>query len=666
MGIAKNRYGYYLFINGSLARKVASGRRRDTAMEPPGRSSVRMDIGYDDGNEESAWRKNDDGADNDIDGKATDDDDDVFLKGDRRNNHPNMEQQQQQQRGKQAAAPNDNDRGDRIPTGATAATDEDFSSSRSETGETANKSNNNWKVAGKQGDDSLFRDEHKTDMERQQQREEASCDAPEKFVPAAPLAGSTNVQTASAVAAAVATTPTTSSTTTRTTAALTRRPPPPETLNFKDQVRDAAPPIVLVVDAQAVEEESVATAVLWHNDSNTTGSENRNNNLYHHNAVSSMATGFSSTSARDRPLPAYSRTFDATEDLIQQGFPTGLALELQQTRESFPLRLWVVDNSGSMLNSDCTRVVEAENGKMEVIKCSRWNELQCTVQRQARLARILHATTSFRLLNQSRVAESVSEFTVNNLDSDVELANEVMMSTKPDGVTPLTEHIHEMRNRIAAIQNDLVANGRKAVVVIATDGLPSDQFGESPYEVREEFCNAIKMLQLLPVWIVIRLCTSENAVLKYYQKLDKQLERPLECISNYTNEAKEIRKCNAWLNYGLPLHRCREMGFHNRIFDLLDERELTLEEMRECLDLLFGATAFVGAPDIYTEWKAFAAFFAIVIRREKRQWCPHSKRLEDWIDLRKLNLIYGGGLVGSIRRRMVTTMTSSSSSSSSS
>jgi len=39
-------------------------------------------------------------------------------------------------------------------------------------------------------------------------------------------------------------------------------------------------------------------------------------------------------------------------------------------------------------------------------------------------------------------------------------------------------------------------------------------------------------------------------------------------------EAAEVTKENPWLNYALPLHRLREFGFHDRVFDILDERPL--------------------------------------------------------------------------------------------
>jgi hypothetical protein len=453
--------------------------------------------------------------------------------------------------------------------------------------------------------------------------------------------------------------------------------PIPSNLHFKDQVRDVIEPVIVEVVEGAADTDAVPFNAAGAQPYPVPPGSPRQASMsvdppsrsIQASSVQvgppSMSMHSSSLNVAPTSMPGASQSMlqdtewhddkDAVARLVREKFPIGLAQELQKSKLSFPLRLWVVDNSGSMLNSDCSRVVEMEGsggGKMDVIKCNRWNELQHTVQRQAQLAQILGATTTFRLLNKSRTPGSVDEFTVHNLESEVEHANYVMASTRPDGVTPLTEHIVAIHDRIAAMQDELVANGQRVAVVIATDGIPSDKYGESPDEVRMAFCEALKTLQTLPVWIVLRLCTTEKEVIKFYQKMDKHLERPLECIANYTNEGKEIRTFNSWLNYALPLHRCREMGYHHRVFDLLDERELTIEELREFLELLFGASAMANAPNIHSDWKNFVSFLNTVVQNEERQWCPHTKKLEAWIDLRKLNGVYGGGLLGSIRRKV--------------
>ena len=59
----------------------------------------------------------------------------------------------------------------------------------------------------------------------------------------------------------------------------------------------------------------------------------------------------------------------------------------------------------------------------------------------------------------------------------------------------------------------LRSTGQKAVVVIATDGESSDG----------DLAQAMKPLEQLPVWVVVRLCTDEDNVCDYWNGIDKVL-----------------------------------------------------------------------------------------------------------------------------------------------
>uniref|UniRef100_A0A7S2EDQ8 Uncharacterized protein n=1 Tax=Ditylum brightwellii TaxID=49249 RepID=A0A7S2EDQ8_9STRA len=85
------------------------------------------------------------------------------------------------------------------------------------------------------------------------------------------------------------------------------------------------------------------------------------------------------------------------------------------------------------------------------------------------------------------------------------------------------------------------------------------------------------------------------------------------------------------------------MGFHDRIFDLLDERALTRSELRDFCFLLFGEENFDGVPDPSAEWAVFLRCISDLVTREDFQWNPIKKKLAPWIDLKKLNRMYGGG-----------------------
>jgi len=116
---------------------------------------------------------------------------------------------------------------------------------------------------------------------------------------------------------------------------------------------------------------------------------------------------------------------------------------------------------------------------------------------------------------------------------------------------------------------------------------------------------------------------------------------------DFAAEGEEVRECNKWLTYGLPLHRMREMGFHHRIFDLLDERKLSKDELRDFFRILFGRGPMDEAPDPEGDWKGFCETVSRLLAKEKKQYSPHTKRMEPWIDMKRLNKEYGhGGMFG--------------------
>jgi hypothetical protein len=117
----------------------------------------------------------------------------------------------------------------------------------------------------------------------------------------------------------------------------------------------------------------------------------------------------------------------------------------------------------------------------------------------------------------------------------------------------------------------------------------------------------------------------------------------LEVLDDFVAEAKEIQETNIWLNYGLPLHRMREMGFYSKLFDLLDERKLSKDELREFFRLLFGTSNMDSVPDPEGDWKGFCDAIERLSHKEGKTWNPITKRMDYWVDVRKLKRAYKKG-----------------------
>jgi len=277
--------------------------------------------------------------------------------------------------------------------------------------------------------------------------------------------------------------------------------------------------------------------------------------------VSESLPAASHTAAFAQPAPnvAEGQAMLATK----HSFPRGLLQSMEASVQTFPLRMWLVDNSGSMIHTGGSRILTSGN-KIIRVGATRWAELGDSVAMASEITIAMGARTDFHLLNPTPTGQF---FTV-GYDNDrcgippnqmCDLAGiAAVMSESPRGRTPLTEATQRIVSAISPMKDKLIANGQQVVVVIATDGLPDDS---------HTFLTALQGLQSLPVWTVVRLCTDEDHVVEYWSELDKHLEAPLEVLDDLMGEAKEIAAVTPWLTYGPPLHYAREFGCKNKLFD---------------------------------------------------------------------------------------------------
>lgn len=365
------------------------------------------------------------------------------------------------------------------------------------------------------------------------------------------------------------------------------------------------------------------------------------------NVGSQVARGFA-------PLSLSVRSADGVDEgqierLKDQGFTSGLARSLSSTKASFPLRIWIIDNSGSMQKDDGHRIVETRRkNDVKIVPCTRWDEIRECVSYHLQMAALLKAPTNFRLLNHPGAGVGSQQFGIaeagpESVDSDLQNATLIMNKTRPGGVTPLTQHIREIHSIVDAMTPQLVSEGKRVAIIIATDGLPTDDRGTGGEHIKQQFVQSLRLLEGLPVWVVIRLCTDETDVVDFYNELDEELELSMEVLDDFVGEAEEVHEENPWLNYCLPLHRLREMGYHERIFDMMDERMLTKGELRDFCVLLFGLDQMDGVPDPSVDWIGFMKSIESLLKRESSQWNPIKQKVMPWIDMKKLHKCYGDG-----------------------
>lgn len=343
--------------------------------------------------------------------------------------------------------------------------------------------------------------------------------------------------------------------------------------------------------------------------------------------------------APEKPAPAswfpiwHGVDHDGAAELCEKrGFPKGLAKQISESLVHTPLHFWIVDNSYSMCATDGKRMAQDKR----ILRCSRTDELRDEVLDHFELSTIVNARTDFHHLNRPTSGNQFVTLTSTTDCSGCAYAgatfspcNEaraaLSKAIEPCGSTPLTEAVNQILSQLAPLAPGMRARGERAVVVIATDGMPNHP---------SAFLQALAQLQArCPVWIVVRLCTSDPSIVHYWSELDKQLEAPLEVIDDVFGEAEEIGRVNDWLAYGPQLHAARLFGLHHKLFDVLDEHELLPSQVRELAELLLGCDKL---PDPELDLEAFAAALEKELESAPLTYDARRKAMAKWIDVRWL------------------------------
>lgn len=280
---------------------------------------------------------------------------------------------------------------------------------------------------------------------------------------------------------------------------------------YEGDTNGGAPVTAVAQPVSALSSSSIATAkavVETNCDSDILKSESSTN-------ICDWPVGLRNLIVKSFDLPT--QEAEATPFLKEHEWPVGLQKSLFNSCKKIPIRFFIVDDSGSMGTSDGKRVVGA-GSNTKVIECTRWAEVTSSLMFHAELAEKMRTPTEFRLLNG---ADPIIVGLEGDNGESLKFLKEVF-DESPGGKTPLCAQIAGVVKEIKAIQDVLRSAGKKACVVIVTDGEATDG----------DVAAALKPLEDLPVWVVIRLCTDEVNVIKYWQDIDRVLELELDVLDD--------------------------------------------------------------------------------------------------------------------------------------
>ena len=335
--------------------------------------------------------------------------------------------------------------------------------------------------------------------------------------------------------------------------------------------------------------------------------------------------------------------------LQELGYPNGLCRALSQAAQVYAKRYWIIDDSLSMSTKDGhfllhTPQKHGKEDRIEQAPCSRWNELQETVLQHSLLALHLEIPTDFRLLNHAaghfRIPRTLGHKQRSSLPSpltDVQHAQKLLSRTKPRGVTPLTARLRTVHKELSQSVLPKLESNKKVAIVLATDGLPTnaDDHGSSTLQAKQDFHQALKALPEQQISVVIRLCTDDTDVVSYYNQLATNLPH-VQVLDDYWAEAEQVQAHNPWLNYGLVLHRIREMGCcgHVPLLSALAQRPLTPDEVAE-----FVAFVLDWRHEIPPTWDNLVQTVDQHANDVNAHvWNPMTGQMDPWFDLKKYHI----------------------------
>lgn len=293
----------------------------------------------------------------------------------------------------------------------------------------------------------------------------------------------------------------------------------------------------------------------------------------------------------------------------ETGINYGLAEALAKEDAEIGLRLFLLDNSGSTAQGD-GHVLQSLGGSgyCESIPATRWEEVCSLAIDQATWNASLGVRCEFLLLNSPDPdnPEEGRDFSVvdprmGHVADQVRRLYMLLEKNGPKGVTPITPRLQSLQRRL--LHGSSIPVGARVYLCIVTDGLPtSTKSGNSSHGDRVALVEQLRQfIASLNACVVVRLCSDDDDVIDFYNSVDEEMELAVDILDDIQGEGQEVFKAgNGWFAYTPLIHRIREGGTTNKLFDLIDERPLNTVEIAKFLEILLrhrGDPPFPRSPD---------------------------------------------------------------------
>ena len=156
---------------------------------------------------------------------------------------------------------------------------------------------------------------------------------------------------------------------------------------------------------------------------------------------------------------------------------------------------------------------------------------------------------------------------IRNITGGEQLINTPQFANLPSGSTPLAKKFREILTEKAE-----VARERKLLIIIATDGAPTNdhnQYDIPGFKLALESRNPMHR-----IFVTIMACTDDEEAVGYLNKWDKKMKN-LDVVDDYFSEKKEIQKAKGSkyrFSHGDYIVKAL-LGSIDKSFDRLDEKK---------------------------------------------------------------------------------------------
>ena len=220
----------------------------------------------------------------------------------------------------------------------------------------------------------------------------------------------------------------------------------------------------------------------------------------------------------------------------------------------------ILDDSSSM----CTPIIDRNQTNLSPFSQlpTRWDELKHVVSIIVNLASTLDPDgLDIYFLNRAPLLHITDSSQLNET-----------FSRPPNGPTPLTRVLQEVLNTKRSQIHE-----RKLLILIATDGLPTDERGESDLRRLENVLRNERFPLMDRIYVTFIACTNDLQSVGYLNQFDKRIPF-VDVLDDYQSERAEILAVqgkNFPFSYGDYVVKIL-MGSIDQWFDQLDERKVKL------------------------------------------------------------------------------------------